>query len=84
MKLRKLFFRDEQECSVEAVEHWSVKWTAYQEVSPALPVHCDIYRDRRQKTFLSKDSADSFAKALRAANKLLGNKKAKVSVKKGR
>lgn len=80
MNLRKFFFRDEQECSVEETEFWLVKWQAYCEYD-SIP---GVFASTKRKAFLSRLDAKRFAKALRDASKLLGNNRAKVSVKKGR
>ena len=64
MKLFKMFFRDEQQQSVDVLEAWEVRWTSrYGEFSG--------YTEKEARFFPNEDHAKEFKKALEDAFKLI-------------
>lgn len=66
MNLKKLFFRDEQQVSVDVYEAWAVRWTSRfgrfaSDTQPEL------------KVFTSEEDAKLFAKALKDAFALINH-----------
>ncbi len=68
MKLLKLFFRDEQEASIEYAEAWEVRWESVFSFSSI-----SVFKTDQIRVFVSEEDANRFADALRDAHKLLRN-----------
>ncbi len=58
MNLRKIFFRDEQETSVDTFECWEVRWTSRQNRYPYDKLCPEV------RVFPKKEDAEEFKKAL--------------------